>query len=245
MSLVYIVFARFEWLSFERRERYVRPTAEKMKSVTETLDSQIAKLLSQIKEKRHMKNQLSPASKVGIFMSSSIFIVIGEAVYLFLSVIRKVFFNLLIGWKGMALGSLSIMFDKFTQLIAQLTGVFHIPVSVINIVLYPFMLMYQLAELFNIGSLYSLLFVTCQGAKSPIELFIDSFVLGVAIFFIKSNYNFLWAMSLQEMNNACVVKYWIQGKKIFSCTFLAASLAFALTTTNPFIVMLRFFLSYM
>lgn len=244
MSVVYIVYARFEWLSFERRERHVRPIAEKMKSVTEALDGQIAKSLSQIKDESHKNSMLSPTAKVCIFLSSAIFIVVGVAVYLFLSVIRKVFFNLLIGWKGMALGSLSIMFSKFAQLIAQLTGLFHIPVSVVEVFLYPFLLLYQIAVFFNIDSFYSLLIVTCEGAKSPIELFIDSCVLGAAILFIKSKYNFLWAMSLQEMNKSMLVKYWIEGRKIFSITFVVSSLAFALVSTNPFITILRFFLSF-
>ena len=244
MSVVYIVYARFEWLSFERREKHVRPIAEKMKSVTEALDGQIAKSLSQIKEENHLKRKLSPTAKVYIFLSSAIFIVMGVAIYLFVSVIRKVFFNVLIGWKGMALGSLSVMFGKFVQLIAQLTGIFHIPISFVEIFLFPLVLLYQLADFFNIDSLYNLLIVTCEGAKSPIELFIDSFVLGAAILFIKSKYNFLWAMSLQEMNKSILVKYWIEGRKIVSTTFVVSSLAFVLASTNPFITVLRFFLSY-
>ena len=244
MSVVYIVYARFSWLSFERQERYVLPTAAKMKSITEKLDAHIAKELSRIKREAASTSRLNPVAKVSIFMSSAVVVVLAVAVYLFLSVIRKVFVNLLIGWKGMALGSLSVMFGKFFQLIVQLTGAFHIPFSVVEVVLYPFALICGLLDLFNIDSLYSLMVVTCQGAKSPIELFIDSFVLGVAILFIESKYNFLWAMSLQEMNKAFLVKYWIEGRKILSLTFTVYSTAFVLSSTNPFITMLRFLLSF-
>jgi hypothetical protein len=244
MSVVYIVYARFSWLSFERQERYVLPTAEKMKSITEKLDVHIAKELSRIKREAEATTRWSPIVRVSIFVSSAIVVVLAVAAYLFLSVIRKTFVNLLIGWKGMALGSLSIMFDKFFQLVVQLTGAFHIPVSVVEVVLYPFRLICGLADLFNVDSFYSLLVVTCQGAKSPIKLFIDSFVLGVAILFIESKYNFLWAMSLQEMNKAFLVKYWIEGRKILSATFLVYSTAFVLSSTNPFITMLRFLLSF-
>ena len=244
MSLVYIVFARFEWLSFERKERYVIPTAEKMKAITEKLDTHIAKIFSQIKKEAEAAAQFSPVLKVTIFLSSAVFVVICVAMYLFLSIIRKVFFNLLIGWKGMALGSLNIMFNKFFQLMVQLTGAVHIPVSVVEVLLYPFSLICQVAAQFDVNSLYGLMVVTCQGAKAPIELFIDSFVLGVSILFIESQYNFLWSMSLREMNKAFLVNYWIEGKKILSVTFILSSVAFMLSTTNPFITMLRFLLSF-
>ena len=244
MSVVYIVFARFDKLSFSRRERYVRPVAELMKSMTEELDLQIAKLLDKIKKMRTSKTSLSSAVKVFLFSVAAVALILCSAVYLFFSVMRKLFFNLLIGWKGLNLGSLSIMFDKFIELAEKLTGALHIPSYVLRSLFYPFELFYKLAELFNIKNFYSLLTVTCEGAKSPIELFIDSFVLGVAILFIKSNYNFLWAVTFNEMNRLTVVRYWIQGKKILSVSFVIAAIAFVLSATNPFITMLRFFLSF-
>eukprot|EP01035_Chromulina_nebulosa_P069215 gene69215-biopygen207 len=90
-----------------------------------------------------------------------------------------VFFNLLIGWKGLNLGSMAVMFEKFISVVAILTGPLHIPLLLFRILFYPFELI-------------------C--AKAPIELFIDSSVLGAAILFIKSNYVFLWAITFNEMN---------------------------------------------
>eukprot|EP01036_Dinobryon_divergens_P061960 gene61960-biopygen35154 len=49
MSLVYIVFGRFERLSFDRRERYVRPIAERMIAITGKLEESIAAILARIK----------------------------------------------------------------------------------------------------------------------------------------------------------------------------------------------------
>jgi hypothetical protein len=83
---------------------------------------------------------------------------------------RKVFINLLIGWKAFDLGSLSIMFGKFMQLIEQLTAVLQIPPYVLRNLLYPLVLICQVAERFDIDLLYNLFSVTCQGAKAPIDL---------------------------------------------------------------------------
>ena len=244
MSLVYIVFGRFERLSFDRQERYVRPLAERITAITEKLDEEIAKYLTKVKQERRMKNELSSITKVSLFSVSAVFITMGVALSLFLSVIRKLFFNLLIGWKSLGLGSLRVMFSKFVDLVGQLTGVFNIPIDVIGYCLYPLTLICDLADLFDVNGFYDLLTVTCEGAKAPIELFIDSFVLGVAILFINSDYNFLWAMTLQEMNKSLVVKYWVEGNKLVSMTFVLSSMALILTITNPFITFLRFILSF-
>ena len=246
MSIVYIVFARFEKLSFGRRERFVRPLAERMKALTEALDLQVAKLLEDIQlgKAAAILTSLSPTAKVCVFLVASVFLVVGSAAYLFLLVLRKLFVNLLIGWKSMGLGSLRIMFARFVGVAAQLLGVLQIPSHLVRAFLSPLELLCKAAELFDVGSLYRLLTVACEGAKAPIELFIDSFVLGVAIMFVKSDYNFLWAMTFHELNRLTLVKYWIQGRRVLSLGFFLAAAAFALTAVNPFITMLRFLLSF-
>eukprot|EP01035_Chromulina_nebulosa_P069576 gene69576-biopygen42340 len=102
----------------------------------------------------------------------------------------------------------------------------------------------EFLDLFSIDGFYSLLTVTCQGALAPIELFVDSFVLGVAILFIKSDYNLLWAVTFQEMNRSLVLKCWLELKTLFSANFLIAGMVLLVSSSNPFIIMLRFFLSY-
>ena len=243
MSAVYIVYARFNVLSFDRRERFVRPVAERMKAISEILESQISKRLEEIK-KMKKAIALSSTVKVFVFIVSAVAIIFGSAVALFFSIMRKVFVNLLIGWKGMKLGNMNLMLDKFIGLVELICGAVNIPSHFLLYLLYPFGILYKLVDLLSFVDVYSLLTVTCQGAKSPIELFIDSAVLGVAILFIKSDYNFLWAMTFQEMNKLTVMKFWIQGKKLLSFSFLLAIIASALTSTNPFITMLRFFLSF-
>ncbi len=243
MSTVYIVFARFDRLSFLRQEDFIRPVVHRMKSFTEILDTSIRELYN---ARRNKPSELahSPAAKVFCFCAAGILISLGSAGLLFLSILRRVFVNLLVGWKGLDLGSMSFMFERFAILVERLTGPLQIPSSPLQILLYPVQLICQLADLFDVDSLYKLLTVTCQGAKAPIVLFVDSFVLGVAILFIKSNYNFLWAITFQEMNRFTVLKYWLERKKICSISFIVAAMVYLLSSTNPFLTMLRFFLSF-
>jgi hypothetical protein len=188
MSTVYIVFARFDRLSFDRQEKFIRPAVERMKAFTQILDADIAKLLAD-RIKQLSEVPLSSTAKVCIFNMVVAVIVPGSAVSLFVSILRKVFLNLLIGWKGMCLGSLRSMFEAYMKLAEQLTGPLHIPPSyTLRAVFYPLAMLCEFLDLFSIDGLYSLLTVTCQGAKAPIELFVDSFVLGVFILFIQSDY---------------------------------------------------------
>ena len=213
-----------------------------MTKLTEQMNEKIAVLIRS--KKRKMNIRLSPFEKVCIFILSTFVIVFGVAIYLFLSLLQKTFFNVLIGWKGLSLGSLAVMFAKFVAVVGQLVVALHVPTILIQIFVYPFSLIYQVADFTNVDLLYELLTVTCQGAKAPIELFIDSFVLGVAVLFIRSNYSVLWSLTLQEMNKSITVKYWIDSEKLLTYDFILSAIAFVITAANPFISILRFFLSF-
>eukprot|EP01035_Chromulina_nebulosa_P069217 gene69217-biopygen485 len=243
MSMVYIVFARFDRLSFERQERYIRPAVEQIKGFTQILDADIGKLLAD-RTKTSAEVPLSSSAKMFCFSVAVAVLIPGSVLSLFASILRKVFLNLLIGWKSLNLGSLSSMFEAFMKLVQQLMGPLHIPSYLLRAVLYPLILLCEFMDLFNIEWFYSLLTVTCQGAKAPIELFVDSFVLGVAILFIKSDYNLLWAITFQEMNRSQALKLWLELKTLFSINFFVAGLVLLLSSSNPFIIVLRFLLSY-
>ena len=66
MSTVYIVFARFDRLSFERQERYIHPAVQRIKAFTQILDADIAKLLAD-RMKQLSEVSLSSSSKVWCF----------------------------------------------------------------------------------------------------------------------------------------------------------------------------------
>ena len=57
------------------------------------------------------------------------------------------------------------MFEKFKNLVEQLTGPLQLLPYLLKILLYPFVLIYQLADLSNINALYNLLTVTAREQK--------------------------------------------------------------------------------
>jgi hypothetical protein len=115
MSTVYIVFARFDRLSFERQELYIIPAVERFKAFTLILDADLVKLYLE-RARKQAEVSLSSTTKVCCFSVATVVIIPGSAVSLFVSILRKVFTNLLIGWKEMNLGSLSSMMDVFMKL---------------------------------------------------------------------------------------------------------------------------------
>ena len=233
----------FKRLALDRQERYIYPLTEKIIMITRQQKEQIADLITTRKLEKSSA-EMSALPKMCLFLGSAILINVGMAVFQFVTVVQKVFINVLVGWKGMNLGNLDIMFSRFTQLLERLTFTLHIPDDLMNALMYPFYLLYQLTNVVNINFIYKLLTVTCEGAKSPIELFIISLALGVAILFVESHYGILWSVSLQDMNQAIFVNYWIKGKKILSFNFVSSLVALLLTSANPFVTILRFFLSY-
>ena len=243
MSMIYIVYARFDRLSFERQMNFIHPAVKQIKEFTQVLNTDILKLL--LDRMKHLSGiPLSSRAKVFRFSVVVAVLVPGTAVSLFVSILQKVFFNLVIGWKGLNLGSLSSMFEAFMELVEQLTGPLHIPPYLLRALFYPLSMFCGFMNIFNIDGFYSLLTVTCQGAKAPIELFVDSSVLGVAILFIKSDYNLLWAVTFQEMNRSLFLKLWLELKILFTFNFFLAGMVLLLSSSNPFLIMLRFFLSY-
>ena len=243
MGLVYVVFGRFHILSFERQVFYVYPAIEKVLSIIVKLKN-VIKLLTEEAVRNRPQSLLSAGEKVFIMTVVLVSTIFAAIAGFLISVGQIVFFNLIIGWNGLNLGPLSEMFDTFTHLIQQVGDTMFIPPSVITALLYPLQLEYQLAEVLKIDNFYSMLPVPCLGAKAPIELFIDGFILTMAILFIQSNYNFLWAMTLRDMDQKILFKYWIERKTIFSIYLPALSLVCILTYTNPFTIFLRFFLSF-
>jgi len=242
MSFVYIVCDRFDRLSFDRQERHVLPNAKELMSISKSLSSDIAKLIRL--QRLPKPGELSPRVKITLLISFSIVMLFFATVSVFLSLLRRIFFDVLVAWKSLHLGSLTIMFSKYLMLLKEFTTALGVPILVIQIILFPLYLLCVLFDSANINILYQLLNVTCQGAQAPIELFIDSLALGIAVLFIKSSYGVLWSVSLREMNRFLFIKYWLEGDKLFSGEFVLSWFAFFLTTSNPFVTMLRFFLSY-
>ena len=64
MSTVYIVFARFDRLSFLRQEEFIRPAVHRMKSFTKILDSSIRELYN---ERRNKPSELALSSAAKVF----------------------------------------------------------------------------------------------------------------------------------------------------------------------------------
>ena len=75
MSTVYILFARFDRLSFERHERFIRPAVERIKLFIEILDADILKIIFDHTVNRSEEHGLSSTAKVCCFLLAVVVIV--------------------------------------------------------------------------------------------------------------------------------------------------------------------------
>ena len=243
MGLVYVVFGRFHFLSFELQEYYVYPVTGKIIAIILKLKNAI-KILTEEVNRNRLPEELSSGERIFIWLLVVFLTVFGSAAGFLISVGQIVFFNLIIGWNGLNLGPLSEMFDTFENIVLQMGDAIYIPSVVVEALLYPLELEYILAEALRVDNIYSSLPVPCLGAKAPIELFIFGLIVTMAILFIQSNFNFIWAMTLHDMDEKLLMKNWIQKKTLFSIYLPALALVCVVTNTNPFTIFLRFLLSF-
>ena len=160
MSFVYIVCDRFDRLSFDRQERHVLPNAKVLMSISKTLSSDIAKM---IRHRRLPKaEELSPRAKITLLITFSIVMLFIATMSVFISLLRRIFFDVLVAWKSLHLESLTLIFSKFLVLLKELTRALGIPFFVIQIILYPLYVLCVLLDSANFNILYQLLNVTCQ-----------------------------------------------------------------------------------
>ena len=122
MSTVYIVFAKFDRLSFDRHERFIRPAVAIHEGVQNVCDH--------LKDSSE-EHDLSSTARVCCFLLAMVAIVpctYRGVVVPVDSAEGKVFLNLLvIGWKGI----------NFPQLVNQLTGPLRMPSSLMQALLFP------------------------------------------------------------------------------------------------------------
>ena len=237
-ALIYIVFARFERLSFDRKEKYVLHYAEQSLKIAEMVKQDVQR-------RRFTIDRLSSKSKVAIFIIGStllqIVVMISTAFYM----LNSVLVSLLILWKSMSLGNMTVLVHKLTGVFGSLFATFNFPYEYFYYPLYPFIAIMNAIGDIDFTALYEMLTVVCSGAKAPIVLFIDCMVLGVVIIFLKSNYHILWAISLQNMSRTIVQHHVFSSTntKRWGRNSYLHLLVFVITSANPFILILRYFLS--
>lgn len=236
--MVYIVFGRFERLSFDRKEKYVLPNAKKCLEINEEVKEDLKKI-----KKVQLGLNWTYRKRVNVFLGVTLGLLFISVIVAMFTMMNSLFFDLLILCRGMHIVSPTAVISKITGFIQHLSNILHFSVTSLLFPLYPIFALYEIVSHANPTFIYSLVTVTCEGAKSPIELFIDCVVLGIVITFIKSNYHLLWTVTLFDINKSMVLKNWFKQQSFFDRKFIVCVFALVFTSVNPFLIILRYFLS--
>jgi hypothetical protein len=240
----YIVFGKFQRVSFERKVKIVTPNIEKCKEVLLSEEECHYQHLVVVQDK---KNQRTKAFKFFIFASLSFVLMIASVFLGFIFFIYHVFFTSLILWRGLKADlHLRPILTLLAEGLKDITEYISLPVNLFYFVALPFLYLFE--TLASIDLDLSSVNVTCSGSQAPIELLINCFILGLLIIIIRSDYQLLFNILLNNLNQRFLLNNVEQrldsANFRFSRYFFICLIVSALNAMNPFQVGLRYCMGF-
>jgi hypothetical protein len=241
----YIVFGKFHRVSFERRVTTVMPNIEKCKQVLLYEEEVHYYHLLNVQEKRNQQQQKK--YKFFLFAFLSFFLILFSIFAGFIFFTYQVFFTSLILWRGLKVNfKLSPILDLLAEGLQDITQYIGLPINLIYFFALPFLYLFQALASLNIS--LSSVSVTCSGSQAPIELLINCFILGLLIIIIRSDYQLLFNILLNNVNQRYLLNHLEQhldaGNFWFSRYFYTCLVITALNAINPFQVGLRYCMGF-
>jgi hypothetical protein len=240
----YIVFGKFHRVSFERRTKAVEPNIVKCRELLLGEEECHYRHLVSVQEKRNRQNK---KCKFIPFVFISVLLVIFSAVASFIFFTYQVFFTSLILWRGMKVDfKLSPILQVLAEALQGITRYIGFPVDIIFILSLPFFYLFDALDSINLN--LSSVNITCSGSQAPIELLINCVILGFLIIVVRSDYQLLFNVLLNNVNQRFLLNKVEQqlekGTFWFSRYFFMGLLFTAFIMINPFHVALRYCMGF-
>jgi hypothetical protein len=240
----YIVFGKFQRVSFERKVKIVTPNIEKCKQVLLSEEEFHYQHLIVVQDK---KNQRTRKFKFFFFSALSFILMIVSVFLGFVFFTYQVFFTSLILWRGLQADlNLSPILTLLTEGLKDITDYISLPVNLFYFVALPFLYLFETLAAIDLN--LSSVNVTCAGSQAPIELLINCFILGLLVIIIRSDYQLLFNILLNNLNQRFLLNNIEQrldaGNFRFSRYFFICLIVSALNAINPFQVGLRYCMGF-
>jgi hypothetical protein len=240
----YIVFGKFLRVSFERKVKIVLPNIEKCKQVLFSEEKFHYQHLIVVQDK---KNQQTRKLKFFTFGVLGLLVMIVSVFFGFVFFIYHVFFTSLILWRGMKADlHLSPILNLLAEGLQDITEYISLPVDLFYFVALPFLYLFEALASINLN--LSSVNVTCAGSQAPIELLINCFILGLLVIIIRSDYQLLFNILLNNLNQRFIlnnVEQRLDSSDFrFSRYFFICLAVSALNAINPFQVGLRYCMGF-
>jgi hypothetical protein len=240
----YIVFGKFLRVSFERKVKIVIPNMEKCKQVLLSEEEFHYQHLIVVQDK---KNQQTRKLKFFTFGVLGLLLMIVSVFFGFVFFIYHVFFTSLILWRGLKADlHLSPILNLLAEGLQDITEYISLPVDLFYFVALPFLYLFEALASINLN--LSSVNVTCAGSQAPIELLINCFILGLLVIIIRSDYQLLFNILLNNLNQRFLLNNIEQRLDStdfrFSSHFFICLAVSALNAINPFQVGLRYCMGF-
>jgi hypothetical protein len=240
----YIVFGKFQRVSFERKVKIVTPNIEKCKQVLLSEEEFHYQHLIVVQDK---KNKRTRKLNFFFFVVLSIVFMIVSVFFGFVFFTYQVFFTSLILWRGLEADlNLSPILTLLAEGLTDITEYISLPVNLFYYVALPFLYFFETLGTINLN--LSSVNVSCSGSQAPIELLINCFILGLLVIVIRSDYQLLFNILLNNLNQRFLLNNVEQrldaGNFRFSRYFFICLIVSALTSINPFQVGLRYCMGF-
>eukprot|EP01034_Spumella_vulgaris_P024040 gene24040-30337_t len=233
MFAIYIVAGRFHLVAFNRRENIVLPLALTCIEMNESLKTMI--------KNRRVKTAVVIASKLKVlcFFLFCLAYILGYAAFTYIALMYKVLFTTLILWRGLDFAPPLIR--SLQHALEDFAISFHFPFDYVYALAYPIVWVYR--KLSNLQINLDAVSVTCEGAKAPIELFINCLIMGFVVIFIRSDYQMLLNVTLPGLNQSFLTNNIVKGniwhRNIFFCLCVMT-----VNSLNPFQIALQYCMNY-
>jgi hypothetical protein len=159
----------------------------------------------------------------------------------------QVFFTSLILWRGMKVDfNLSPVLNLFAEALRGITQYIGFPVDVLFILAVPFLYFFDALASINVN--LSSVNITCSGSQAPIELLFNCIILGFLIIVVRSDYQLLFNVLLNNVNQRFLLNNLEQqldkGNFWFSRYFFMGIIFTGFIMINPFQVGLRYCMGF-
>jgi hypothetical protein len=240
----YIVFGKFQRVSFERKVKVVTPNIEKCKQVLLSEEECHYQHLIVVQDK---KNHRTRKLNFFLFVVLSFIFMIVSVFFGFVFFTYHVFFTSLILWRGLEADlNLSPILTLLAEGLTDITEYINLPVNLFYYVALPFLYFFETLATINLN--LSSVNVSCSGSQAPIELLINCFILGLLVIIIRSDYQLLFNILLNNLNQRFLLNNVEQrldaGNFHFSRYFFICLIVTALNSINPFQVGLRYCMGF-
>lgn len=232
----YMLMGKFHRVAFKRKHFTVLPMAEKCILINNMLKDSMKRAVKKPKK-------LFAWQKTVLFLLVAVILVTFFSALTYTILLYHVFFTSLIVYRGIHVNfTLRPILNQIERALEAITISINIPSYSLYYLVYPMIVVFEYLSHINFS--ISAVNVTCQGAQAPMQLLSDCVILGIAIVFIRSDYQLFFNVTLAGLNKSFLSSNLVKGGAWKNRNILMCLFVIFLLSINPIQIVLRYALGF-